>query len=277
MIDNKVATSNVEEKRERFEEPIRTYGSAVRAERIWRDTDRIGSNPPTVDVSLLNPSEPCPHGHVLRKYDGASVINILDYYYKLPLSRVLGTSNCFESRYLVNVITADIFGEAYSPILYIDDNELAYGLGQPLFDVAAGTVYFNDKDFVEKLVNKNIYISFFKYVGRTGSSNNEDLPFRDDIAHFKDVETDDGETIRRASFKVRGDNKTTNYVLPPENGKWYDKGTEQNTGVIVLQENIEDILWEQDTRISGGEWVELNGIKSTYKYDAPSVEDKSNG
>lgn len=269
MEENKIATSNVEKTRERFEEPIRTYGSAVRSERIWRDTEYIPEVAPTVNLDLLveNPNG-FKNGHVVTIPDGAIIRNIVDFYYKLPLERVLGTTNCFSNTLLKNVITADYFGEYYNPIIYIDSNQLAFGVGNPIFDVAAGTLYFNDKDFAEKIKNQPIYVSFFKYVGRIGAGGGNDLPFRDDLKHFRNAENENS----TATFKIRGGDKHTNYILPPDNGKWYDKGVEEG-GVVLLQENLEDALWEQGVRISGGEWVESNSISSVYKYNAPTIEE----
>ena len=80
---------------------------------------------------------------------------------------------------------------------------------------------------------------------------------------FKNAENDNN----TATFKVRGSDKHTNYVLPPENGKWYDKGDEPDTGVVLLQENLEDVLWVQNTRISGGEWINIEGSKKVYRHN----------
>jgi hypothetical protein len=87
------------------------------------------------------------------------------------------------------------------------------------------------------------------------SYTNADLPFRDDIKHFKDATNDD----RTATLKVRGEIKNSNYILPPTTDKWYNKQDEEG-GVILLQETLEDTLWEQDTKISGGKWYSQNDV-----------------
>lgn len=272
-MTRKTTTSNVESSREKFEEPVNTYGQIVRMEQIWRDSNLLPINAPSIDdVSFMEEGK-YSVAHVKRFNDGATIRNLIDYYVNLPLEKVIGTTNCFHNDKMIDIITEDSTNGTYVPKIFVGGNMLAYGVGAPIFDQAAGTLYFQDKEFVDRLKNQPITISFYKYVGRKGTSvgnlfENPDLPFRDTLPHFKNAENDNN----TASFLVRGSDKHTNYVLPPENGKWYDKGDEPDTGVVLLQENLEDVLWVQNTKISGGEWVNIEGSRKVYRYNAPSSE-----
>lgn len=266
----KTATSNVETTREKFEEPVNTLGQVVRMEQIWRDSNLIPTNAPDISDVTFGPDNVA---HVKRFNDGATIRNLIDYYVKLPLTKISGTINCFQNDKLKDIITEDTTNSSYVPKIFVNGNILAYGVGAPVFDQAAGTLYFKDKDFAERIKGQTVTVSFYKYVGRKGTSvgnlfENPDLPFRDTLPHFKNAENDNN----TATFKVRGSDKHTNYILPPENGKFYDKGDEPDTGVVLLQENLEDVLWVQNTRISGGEWVNIEGSKKVYRHNAPSSE-----
>ena len=269
----KNATSNVEKTREKFEEPIKTFGQVVRMEQIWRDSNLFPETAPdTADLTYME-QDGYKVAHAKRFNDGATIRNLIDHYVGLPLVRVKGTTNCYKSDKLKDIITEDTTNGSYVPKIYIDGTVIAYGVGSPLFDQASGTLYFQDEDFVNTVYGKEISVTFYRYVGRKGTQvgndlNNLDLPFRDTVKHFKNAENDSN----TATFKVRGDNKDTNYILPPENGKWYDKGDEADTGVVVLQENLEDILWEQNTIISGGEWIDIEGTKYVRRTGLTSTE-----
>ena len=256
-------------------------------------------------------------GVVLTFRDGETVHGLISYYSKLKLNKIDGTLNCFNRPQLVNIILPEMVaptskhpvdfdssdgkndisidmsteskilnnvGKSYAPTFFIKEKDseelhpLAYGLGKPIFNIAAGTVYFVDEDFAIEHANDEFYISFYNYIGRMGTSigaglDNPDLPFRDSIKHFKN----ENNNKQTATLKVRGDIKNTNYILPPEDGrpdehdttnvkeksgKWYNKNGESDTGVILLQETLEDTLWCQSTHISGGSWTS-NGV---YKY-----------
>lgn len=269
----KNATSNVELTREKFEEPISTYGKVIRIEQIWRDSNLLPENAPNTDNLTFMEQDGYKVAHAKRFNDGATIRNLIDFYVMLPLERVKGTTNCFSSIKLKDIITEDTTNGSYIPKIYIDNKLLAYGVGAPIFDQSAGTLYFNDKDFVNNLVNRSVCITFYRYVGRKGTAvgndfENPDLPFRDTLKHFKNANNDNN----TATFKVRGDNKPTNYILPPENGKWYDKKNDKDTGVVLLQENLEDVIWTQNTRISGGEWLDIEGTKRVSRHYAPSSE-----
>jgi hypothetical protein len=267
----KATTSNVEPSREKFEEPVNTFGQIVRTEQIWVDSNLIPKNAPDITNVTFDEDN---SAHVKSTNDGATIRNLIDYYKELPLEKVPGTINCYRNNKLVDIITEDSTNGGYVPKILIDGKELAYGVGAPIFDQSAGTLYFKDKDFAEKIKGKNVSVSFYRYVGRKGTSigstfGNPDLPFRDSLEHFKN----EGNDSNTATFKVRGSNKHTDYVLPPENGKHYDKRGAQNTGVVLLQENLEDVLWVQNTKISGGEWIDLNGTGATvYRYHSRDLE-----
>lgn len=267
----KATTSNVEPSREKFEEPVNTFGQIVRTEQIWVDSNLIPINAPDITNVTFDENN---SAHVKSTNDGATIRNLIDYYKELPLEKVPGTINCYRSNKLVDIITEDSTNGGYVPKILIGGKELAYGVGAPIFDQSAGTLYFKDKDFAEKIKGQNVSVSFYRYVGRKGTSigglfENPDLPFRDSLKHFKNAENDSN----TATFKVRGSDKHTDYVLPPENGKYYDKGDAQDTGVVLLQENLEDVLWVQNTKISGGEWIDHNGtVSKVYRYYSRDLE-----
>ena len=268
----KNATSNVETTREKFEEPIRTYGQVIRMEQIWRDSNLLPVNAPSLDdLDYFVTEEGYKVAHAKRFHDGATIRNLIDHYVGLKLKLVTGTTNCYANENLKDIITEDTTNGSYVPRVFIDGKEIAYGVGAPVFDQASGTLYFQDQEFIGRIKGMEVSINFYKYVGRKGTQvgnhlDNLDLPFRDNVKHFKNSENDDN----TATFKIRGDNKHTNYILPPENGKWYDKGEEKDTGVILLQENLEDVIWTQNTRISGGEWMDIEGIKKVKRHGTPN-------
>lgn len=273
---DKSKTSNVEISRERFEEPISTIGRAIRMEQIWRDSNLLPTTAPTAstftDDSDTNGS--FKYSIVKRFSDGATIRNLIYYYSGVTLCRVNGTLNCYNSDKIKDIITEN-FGSTYCPKIYVDGNELAYGLGKPYFDESAGTLYFGDENFAKSIYGKVLTVTYYKYVGRKGTSatnsyNNADLPFRDELVHFKNTENDS----QTATIKVRGDVKNTNYVLPPDNGKFYDKGTDKDTGVVLIQENLEDTLWTMNTKISGGRWEELDSTtQKVYRYFPNKIGD----
>ena len=116
-----------------------------------------------------------------------------------------------------------------------------------------------------------MYFSGDKYVGRfgfIGSGDNEqdiygglDLPFRDDIKHFKDADNDN----RTATFQLQGSEGNTIYVLPNAAEVYnegnvvideYGKSTSinKNLGTVMLQENYQEIDWNIGWH-NGGVWL----------------------
>ena len=169
-MTRKTTTSNVESSREKYEEPVNTYGQVVRMEQIWRDSNLIPLNAPSIDDATFMPEKDYSVAHVKRFNDGATIRNLIDYYVKLPLEKVSGTTNCYHNDKLVDIITEDSTNGSYVPRIFVGGNLLAYGVGAPIFDQAAGTLYFQDKEFVERLNNQSIKISFYKYVDRNYTS-----------------------------------------------------------------------------------------------------------
>lgn len=260
---DKSYTSKVETTREHFEEPEKISGQIIKSTQIWRDANLIPETAPSYIGKLYETYDSTgtayKYGKLTTFNDGATVRNLISYYDGLPLKRVEGTINCYSHPELKNIILEDS-GSTYIPKIFINGHKLAYELGKPVFDVAAGTLYFSDNNFAIEHSNDKVSISFYRYIGRMGSSvgennNNVDLPFRDDIKHFKDATNDD----RTATFKVRGEIKNSNYILPPTTDKWYNKGDEEGS-VLLTQETLEDTLWEQNTKISGGLWYSQNNI-----------------
>ena len=259
-MKEELGTSNVENNRYWFEEFKKYGGGNTPVLTIWRDSNHITNN---IEVPAIS-TETDPDGEsyytVFSIKDGARIVKIIKYYKMHSLSRVPGTKNVFYSEKLKDIILP-YFGDCYIPKIYIDDNLLAFGLGNPYFDIDAGTVTFDDTIDL----TGNIKISFFKYAGRKGTiksiENNisPDLPFRDDIKHFHNVNNEND----TATIQVRGEGQSK-YILAPTNGKHYVKGEEdKNSNVILTQESLEDVLWEQNTKISGGEWKK-NGATIRY-------------
>jgi hypothetical protein len=133
-------------------------------------------------------------------------------------------------------------------------------------------LFFRNKDFVEAIEPDELfYITFYKYVGRfgfIGSGDNDqdtygglDLPFRDDVKHFKDADNDN----RTATFQLQGAEGNTIYVLPNAAEVYnegnvvideYGKSTSinKNLGTVMLQENYQEIDWNIGWH-NGGVWL----------------------
>lgn len=250
-MKEELGTSNVENNRYWFEEFKKYGGGNTPVLTIWRDsnhiTDTVELPPFYTDID----SDGEQYYTVSSIKDGARIVKVIKYYENHLLKRVSGTKNVFYSEKLRDIILP-YFGDCYIPKIYIDDNLLAFGLGNPYFDIDAGTITFDDT--IE--LTDNIKISFFKYAGRKGTiksidnNTSPDLPFRDDIKHFHNVNSESD----TATIQVRGEGESK-YILAPTNGKHYKKDeTDKNSNVILTQESLEDVLWEQNTKISGGEW-----------------------
>ena len=86
------------------------------------------------------------------------------------------------------------------------------------------------------------------------------MPFRDDIKHFHNVNNENN----TATIQVRGTGESK-YILAPTNGMHYVKDeADKDSNVILTQESLENVLWEQNTKISGGEWREKDTVYRTY-------------
>jgi hypothetical protein len=258
-MKEELGTSNVENNRYWFEEFKKYGGGNTPVLTIWRDSNHIPDKIESPLIASSTDSDGTQYKTALSIKDGSRTIIVVKYYEGILLNRVSGTKNVFYSEKLKDVILP-YFGDCYIPKIYINDNPLAFGLGNPYFDIDAGTVTFDDT--IELTDDIEIKISFFKYAGRKGTIKSlddnvsPDLPFRDDIKHFHNVNSEKD----TATIQVRGDGESK-YILAPTNGKHYAKEeADKDSSVILTQESLEDVLWVQNTKISGGEWRENNVI-----------------
>lgn len=273
---DKKYTSNVEDKRLNIEEQP-TMGQHILPQQIWRDGALIPGSPD--DVKFKSP-ELIDGVAVQTSYfnDGQTVHQLIQKINRLPLVKVRGTKNVYFNEELKNIIGREFDNDptdkkkSWQYIIYSSKGELAYGLGDPIVDVATGHLFFRNKDFVEAIdADESFYITFYKYVGRfgfMGSGDNEqdyygglDLPFRDDIKHFKDADNDN----RTATFQLQGAEGNTIYVLPNAAEVYnegnvivdeYGKSTSinKNLGTVMLQENYQEIDWNIGWH-NGGVWL----------------------
>lgn len=262
-MKEELGTSNVENNRYWFEEFKKYGGGNTPVLTIWRDSNHI---PDKIELPLTasgTDSDSTQYKIALSIKDGSRTIIVAKYYEDIKLKRVSGTKNVFYSEKLKDIILP-YFGDCYIPKIKIGDATLAFGLGNPYFDIDAGTVTFDDT--IELNENEEIKISFFKYSGRKGTIKSlddnvsPDLPFRDDIKHFHNVNNENS----TATIQVRGEGQSK-YILAPTNGKHYVKDeADKSSNVILTQESLEDVLWEQNTKISGGEWRGKDTVYSRY-------------
>ena len=262
-MKEELGTSNVENNRYWFEEFKKYGGGNTPVLTIWRDSSHI---PDKIEAHIFT-SDTDPDGTqyktALTIKDGSRTIVVVKHYEDVPLKRVPGTKNVFYSEKLKDIILP-YFGDYYIPKIKIDNNLLAFGLGNPYFDIDAGTVTFDDT--IELTDDTAIKISFFKYAGRKGTIKSlddnvsPDLPFRDDIKHFHNVNNENN----TATIQVRGTGESK-YILAPTNGMHYVKDeADKDSNVILTQESLENVLWEQNTKISGGEWREKDTVYRKY-------------
>lgn len=279
---DKLYTSNTEDKRLNIEEPNLIMGKHVLPQQIWRDGALIPGSPDDLTFSL-----PEIENNILVRYnyfkDGATSLPLVKKIERLPLEKVKGTDDTFYNKELVNLIGREFDNDptdkkkSWQYILYSDTTELSYDAGSPIIDVASGCLRFRNKDFIKNITNETFYISFYKYIGRTGflgSKNNNqdpyggfDIPFRDDIKHFKDASNDN----RTATLKVEGYDGNTIYVFPKSNMFFNDDNCEVdsygaltvknvNKGTVMLQENYQEIDWRIGKH-NGGVWLEDGNVR----------------
>lgn len=260
MIEDKELTSDVESARLPYEEAAVLKGDPVLPHRIWRDGKLI----PSDTAPSILATETVQDGSVSFKYGewtGKIVEKkaILAKYEKVPLKRIPGTSMFYCSAFLANAIP-DFFAAdgSYAHKMYLlkdgSYKKMAYMLGKPSIDPATGFVEFKDSDYVNSLglgsIEYPFAISFFRYVGHTGFFGSDMGiygPFKDDLVHLRKADDD----TATAQFIVRGGAKNSQYILPPigdgavPTGMFYSKSTaEAGAGVVVLQENINEVLWQ---------------------------------
>lgn len=315
MID-KEYTSNIEDKRLNIEE-ITTTGTQISPRQIWRDTGFIPDSPKNKFTGSPLYFEGIKY-YEYCQYDGIYRIPIIRKYIEVPLYKVEGTTNVFKDKYnlLKDLIDRSFDGnpnpenneDSYQFILYKtnainkESNELSYGMGDPIIDVESGLLYIRNIDFIDKYVNtieankEVFFITFYKYVGRKGTFASPvgtnaykedltgiDLPFRDDIRHFKNSKN--GKT---ATFKVETDVPdgelagNTDYILPDNDLAWKSNGvfnssqpakyivTNKSKATIMTAETYQEIDWQIGWH-NGGIWLPENGshgasIKRTTNY-----------
>ena len=288
MTYDKQYTSNVEDARLAIEE-YHTLGRHVNADEVWRDAQLIKGSPYDHDfpmaLSLINLEDGGEALHCFATFqDGEKTNKLVEKIIGAKLERVIGTKNCYYSPYLKDAFGRELdenvedASKSWMWKVFVDKVEMAYGAGNPLLDSKAGTILFRDDEFIKSLKPESIIqMNLYRYVGRKGILGSElgiDLPFRDDLIHFKDHEDDS----RTATLKVFGKDTNTTYVLPDpvlkddnEKGLSYigrnnEKLAElKEYGVVLIEENLNDNLWEQGI-INGGVYAEDGKVyKHNYK------------
>lgn len=283
-MDDKRFHSQVENERLPLEEPITTKGETISPEQIWRDGALIPSSPK--ELTFVKDPAYGESGVATDKYgtyfyevstftDGETVNKLVEHIGSLLLSREDGTLNVYSNGLLKDIIgrefDADNSSEedSWNPVITIDGNPIAYGVGHPLFDSAAGTLTFRDEQFAKDIFdedcsNSKVYVTFYRYAGRKGffgSNLGIDLPFRDDYALLKNAKSNK----TTATFKVNGDEGNTVYVLPKAQGGYtgHDDSIEGKSGVIMLEENYNDIVWNIGVH-DGGLYIDENSPQKGY-------------
>ena len=202
---------------------------------------------------------------------------------RLPLYKIRGTEAAYFNKELKNIISRAFDldhndkAKSWQYIIYSGTTELAYDVGRPFIDTATGVLRFRSKEFIENITDDEFYITFYKYIGRfgfLGSQNNNqdnyggvDLPFRDDIKHFKNATNDD----TTATIKVEGLKGNTIYVMPKsdmffndDNYNLDDYGVlsvkDPYKGTVMLQENYQEIDWNIGAH-NGGVWLEDGSVR----------------
>lgn len=236
---DKEYTSNVEDSRFPFEEPVTIKGTPIYPEQVWRDGKLIPTTAPDIYVVKNG------------NYAGISLysgkVGVVEYYDKAPLVRVAGTNNCFSAPYLKNAIPEswDSINNSYAIHLFTHEGEpLAFGRGLPEIDTAAGTLTFTDDAFIDSLdidaIQVPFLISFYRYAGNTGFLGDDGLylPFPDSTSLLRSKD----DPTATARFLVRGGtSKDMKYILPPNTGVYYEN-TDPDSAVVVMQENLNRIL-----------------------------------
>jgi len=274
---DKQFTSNTEDKRLNIEEPELMMGRRILPQQIWRDGSLIPGSPN--DIEFTTSVEEDDGSSVAYFYfkNGSTVLPLIKKIEHLPLQKVEGTKDTYFNKELINLIGREFDSDpndktkSWQYTIYSEDTPLAYDAGKPIIDIATGVLRFRSEEFVANIKDDKFFISFYKYVGRTGflgSENNEqdsysgiDIPFRDDIKHFKDADDDK----RTSTFRLEGEEGNTVYILPSASGKYNsnniwvnDKGETQpldsKVGTVVLQENYQDTDWEIGLH-NGGVWL----------------------
>ena len=279
-------TSDVETKRLTTEELNTTSGHVIVPQQIWRDGSLIPGSPSDITSWTAFTADTNDNGddYTFRLYtlkDGQTVNKLIKFVQLLPLQRVAGTSNVFYDSCLKNLIGRQFDSDSsdasksWQYKIFIDGSQLSYDAGDPFIDIAAGTLKFRSESFVASLASATeVKVTFYKYVGRFGfvgaTSDSAlddyagfDLPIRDDVKHFKDADSDS----RTAQFVLDGDDTNSVYILPKTGETFhansnyelkstgaYSTSKDNTSGVIMLEENYQDIDWNIGWH-NGGVWL----------------------
>lgn len=276
--------SNIENARVPEEEPFKSIGKHVIPKQIWRYASLIKGKPSEHTFSKENmPDLPYQREYASMNY-GNTILPLITHFINYPLTnKIEGSDGCsYQDDNLKN-----FFGEEFDESVGQLDSwreticlenkgekiPLGYKVGDPIIDPETGVLTFRNKAAITSLLKtypeSKFLISFYKYSGKKGvfgSEEGESLPFADDTPLIKNASND----RTTATFKVRGNaDNNSNYVLPPVNlsyDKYKGKGLYgrdkvnaefeglPNTGVVVLEENLNDIIWETG-KIDGGLYI----------------------
>lgn len=279
---DKQYTSNTEDERLNIEEPYLSMGRHILPQQIWRDGALIPGSPSELSFSLPENENGC---LVYYSYfnDGATALSLVKKIEKLPLYKVQGTDDTYYNEELKNVIGREFdsdptdISRSWQYTLFSGSTQLAYDAGKPTINVATGILRFRSEDFVKNIEDDEFFITFYKYIGRTGfigATDNEqdayggfDIPFRDDIKHFKDAANDE----RTLSIKVEGDVGNTVYVMPKPGMFFNDDNYELDDygilsvvnkmkGTVMLQENYQEVDWNIGNH-NGGVWLDDGTVR----------------
>lgn len=250
-------TTFVEKDRLRYEQPLTETGMPIFPQQIWRDAKLIPKTCPNFQMVDMGNGEKFAS---MTMNDGQTTYHLIEKYEKLILTRVEGTINTFGAKELKDIIIPafDASLKSYDFFIYLDDDlnikPISFGVGRPIINSMLGTITFTDEEFVEKIKNFKIRMTFVRYAGRKGMFGDTDcfdLPFRDDLKLLKSAK-DNSST---ASFEVQvGPKKHGTYILPPID-KGYFKNDNLKKNVLMTQENMNDIIHKIGV-IDGGFFVE---------------------
>ena len=281
MID-KQYTSNTEDNRLNIEESFLSMGKRVLPHQIWRDGGLIPGSPDDLKFNTPEVENGCIVRYSYLK-DGETVLPLVKKIEKLPLLKLKGTDDSYYNKEVENLIGREFdkdcndLKKSWQYILYINEEQVSYDVGKPLIDISTGVIKFRSAEFLEKIKDDSLYLTFYKYIGRTGflgSYDNKfdsyggiDIPFRDDVKHFKNS-LNDNQTL---SIKVDGYEGNTVYMFPPPDMYFNNENFEldenynltsidKHSGTVMLQENYQEIDWNIGLH-NGGVWLEDGSVR----------------
>lgn len=253
-------TTFIEKGRIKYEQPVSEAGMPIFPQQIWRDAKLIPRTCPKFQMhQYLDADNDTYSEGFITINNGVDVYHLLERYELAPLKRVEGTLNAYGSEFLKDIILPvfDTTLNSYDFFIYLDDGTnvkpISYGVGNPIINSMAGTITFEDKEFVERIKDLKVRMTFVRYAGRKGmfgDSDCFDLPIRDDLKLLKSA----GDNSSTASFEVQGGKKKHSvYILPPID-KGYHKNDNMKKNVLLTQENLNDTL-HQIGYVDGGLFI----------------------